>query len=392
MSAEDEDDVPSRGKKGKKDVIEDKSTPEPIDERFTRWAERCFEGEERATLFIVHQLLGRTLTKEGDLVCKRSVTHLWGDAGVKRQELVALTNEIIEEMQDEADQMRLPRRFVVAAYNSVKAGVFRRKTIEREPKRLLAKAFGRDADGEDEGDPMGGDLLRRRAETVLQDGRFYAEHVTTSLGGIITILSQQLKGKDDQINQLFASNMAYADAVNKLKDNEVERQMRLAEHELILTAKKKGISLIAGLLPDFLKKVTNGAVDLPGGRTPESMTIETVLDEKGGGLSVEEKQKIFGNWTDSGERLSPGILSESQVLILVGVLNEKVPVDDLDRLITEGSPDQLTVQQYTEVMGVLGGSIDKLMPLVKILQDRKATLDKRGGAPALPSQTRTQEP
>jgi len=82
--------------------------------------------------------------------------------------------------------------------------------------------------------------------------------------------------------------------------------------------------------------------DIPGGRTAESMAIETIMDEKGGGFTSEEKHQIFGDWTDAGERLAPGILSEQQVRIIVDLLNEKVPPSELDRLITEGSPEQLT--------------------------------------------------
>lgn len=367
-----------KGKHRDEPPVTDKSTPEIINEGLFRWAESCFRGDEQANDFVVHQLLGRSGKVEGELVRRRSVKHLKEGSGVKREELVIVCNELMEEMQDEADQMHQPRRFVVVATNALKGVAFARKTIECEPKRLLMRGLGGGGGGDDADDidPLGGDILRKRAETVLSDGRFYAEVLMTTVGGITKVLVEQLKGKDAQINELFQANMTLARANNEAENNKLDRDLVREEKQFILGAKRKGVAMLAGLLPDFLKKATAGAVDLPGGHTPESMAIEAIMDEKNGGLTGEERHKIFGDWTDAGECLDRGILLESQVRIIIGILNEKVPVTELDRLITEGSPEQFTQEQYMRIMAALGGDLDKLMPLVKILQDRKAALDK----------------
>ncbi len=369
--------------KDKPEIPEDKSTPSILDEGLVKWAERCFQGDEQANEFIVTQLLGRTGKAEGNCLRRRPVGHLKAEGGVKRELLIAVCNELIEEMQDEADQMRQPRRFVVVARSPVKGAEFARKTIECLPRSGIVKIDGRSStrDGDDDDiDPLGGDIIRKRAEVVLQDGRFYAELVAQVLGGSLKLEIDRNQEKDRMIKELFDANMALARQNNEALNNKVERDMILAEHELKLTVKRKGVALIAGLLPDFLKKVTGGAVNVPGGRTAESMAIEAVMDEKAGGLSSEEKHKIFGDWTDAGERLAPGILDEKQVRILVDILNDKAPVDDLDRLITDGSDDQLTTTQYANIMAALGGDIDKLAPVLKILKDRKAAIDKRAAA------------
>lgn len=364
----------------KKDAgpAEDKSTPEHLDEKFFRWAEGTFRGEEQPTRFYVIQLLGRSGNEEGKSLGAFPVGHLKTENGVDREALGSLCNSIIEEMQDEADAMRQPRRFIVQAHNAKKGGYFCYKIITREPQLGIVTARARAGLGEDgEPDALGGDIMRKRAETVLQDGRFYAELVAQVLGGSLKLEIDRNQQKDQMIAQLFEANMALARQNNEALNNKVERDMLLEEHKFKLSMKQKGFGLLAGMLPDFLKKVTGGKVDVPGGRTAESMAMESIMDEKTGGLTSEQKHHIFGDWTDTGERISPGILTEGQVRIIVDILNERVPVDTLDKLITDGSEEQLTVVQYGQIMDVLKEDADKLVPLVNILKGRKEALDKK---------------
>ena len=72
----------------------------------------------------------------------------------------------------------------------------------------------------------------------------------------------------------------------------------------------------------------------------------------------------------------PEGLTEAQVRVIVGVLNGKVPVTDLDRLVKDGSPDQMTEDQYKKILVALKGDMDKVVPFVKILQDRRKLTEK----------------
>lgn len=173
--------------------------------------------------------------------------------------------------------------------------------------------------------------------------------------------------------------MEFAAQLNEAKNDELDREMLREERKLLLLAKRKGIGMLAGLLPDFLKKVTgSGGPDATsgggGGRSAESMVIEAIMDSQAGGLSIEEKSKVFGEWTDKGECLTPGILTPSQVKIIIGVFNERTPPLELDRLIVAGSNEQLTEKQYMQIVNTLD-DMDKVMPFMKILQDRKTALD-----------------
>ncbi len=368
----------SKDKKRDDEPVEDKSTPAHLDAKLFRWAEACFAGDEQATHFHVIQLLGRAGSEEGKSLGKFHVAHLKTESGLDREGMTALCNSIVEEMQDEADAMRQPRRFVVQAHNAKKGGFFSYKIITREPQLGIVKAGVRSSLNEDgEPDPLGGDIVRKRAETVLQDGRFYAELVAQVLGGSLKLEIDRNQQKDQMIAQLFEANMALARQNNEALNNKVERDMLLEEHKFKLSIKQKGFGLLAGMLPDFLKKVTNGAVNVPGGRTAESMAIESIMDDKTGGLTSEQKHHIFGDWTDAGECLSSGILTEKQVRIIVDILNERVPVDALDHLISDGCEEQLTVVQYGQIMTVLKEDADKLLPLVNILKGRKEALDKK---------------
>ena len=359
---------------------EDLSTVEVLNEPLVKWAERCFSGDETVAKFTIHQLLKGKV--EGALVRERVVAHLKAENGVQREALVTLCNELHEEMQDEADNLRQTRHFTIQAYNAKKGGSFSQKVIEIEPRKYKLRSLGKggDSDDSDEIDPLGGDIFRKRMGNVLEDIRWHTEQNAQVTSAMLAMLMRTLEGKDAQINSLFQSNMEYARLLNDAKNNELDRELIREERKFLLEAKRRGMGLLAGLLPDFLRRVTGDANGegggTIGGRTAESLAIEAVLDEKAGGLTMEEKSKIFGNWTDTGERIAPGILTETQVKIIIGVLNDKVPVTEIDRMIIDGSPDQLTDKQYMEIMEVLGGGIDKLLPLVNVLQNRSAIIKK----------------
>jgi len=372
-------DDPPKSKSTKTELTPDQSTTTILNQSLLQWTEELWGGEdspkEKVEEITVSRLTGRNKTQVGDPILRLS----WDVEKPRpsRTETVRTANKMQRRMQEITDNLRKEATFLVEALNDARGGRFDSTVVTAVPKLGLIRRGG-GLDGEDDViDPLGGDILRERTRTVLEDGRFYAELTGELVRGTVKELRDEARESKRMVSELFAANMALARQNNEAQNNKAEREFALEERRLMLSMKQKGFGLLAGMLPDFLKKVTDGKVDVPGGRTAESMAMEAIMDEKTGGLTSDQKHLIFGDWTDNGERLAPGILSAGQVQILVGILNEKVPVETLDRLITEGSDEQLTVTQYSQIMEVLKEDADKLVPLVNILKSRKADLDKR---------------
>lgn len=349
--------------KRKPEPVEDKSTPKPDDPAFFAWMLGHFQEDERAECITATQVFGRHHKTVGNIVLRREVR----SKEITPEYIVALSNEFLDAMQNETNAMRRTCSFTVTAHNFKKgAEPFATRTVTMEP----TKVHFRNGEGEGEDDeegisPNGGDLLRKRAETLFQDGRFWGEHVTTTLGGMMQMMSEQLREKDKMIKDLFDANMALARAANEAQNNALDRELVREDKKFAIEAKRKGMNLLAGLLPDIARKVAG--VNVPGGRTSESMAVESVMDA----LSTSERLTVFGDWTDDGVRTKPGILTEAQVRILVGVLKEEVKADVLDQLIF--GPAQITYDQFGKISSAI--DVDKLLPLVSILKDRKEKLE-----------------
>ncbi len=366
----------------------DRSIPSELSPELTVWVSELFLGDGKVKEIIVRELGGRRRNQVGDVLLHEpfDVTK----PAPTTSEFVRISNRIWRRCEEEASARRCDLSFKITAINDLRGGEFDSKSITVLPKLGTVHVSRRNTavEGDDDvADPFGGDLLRRRSETVLQDGRFYTEF----LGAFI---SEQFKRadarearadareaeKDRQIRELFSANMMLARQSIGVEDAKLERDLKREERQLLIGVKQRGANMLYGLLPNFLKSISGGegplakvADSIPPGQSTESMAVEAVMQA----LTDDEKRQIFGEWTNDGKNITAGILREQQAVILVGILNDKAPPSELDRLIRDGSPDQLDTSQYGKIMGVLGEKAsDKLMPLMALLKHRRDALDK----------------
>ena len=352
-----------RKKKKDGEGFEDKSTPHADDPGLFAWMMGIFQEGERADFFVAHQVFGRSNQHVGSVILQKQIKK---DTSITSEYLVSLSNEFLEALQNETDACRRTVSFSITAHHlKATAEHIAKRTITLSPKKLHLRP--EEEEGDDDSISLNGnDLLRKRVETVLQDGRFYAEHVTSSLGGMVQLMLEQLRDKDTMIKQLFDANMQLARQKNDAENNALDRELIREDKKLAIEGKRKVLNLVAGLLPDVARKFTNGVVDIPGGRAPEAMAIETVMES----LTPAERSHVFGDWTDEGVRVHAGKLTEAQVRIIIGVLKEQLKAEHIDRLVD--GPDAITKEQFMEIAS--SADPDKFIPLLKIIKDRKEHL------------------
>ena len=179
---------------------------------------------------------------------------------------------------------------------------------------------------------------------------------------------EQTREDKRMIKELFDANMQLARQKNEADNNALDRELVREEKKLLIEVKRRGVNLLAGLLPDFFHKVTNGV-----GRSRESLAVEQTLDA----LSAEDRVIVFGEWTDDGVRTKPGILSEQQVLLIRAILRDQVDPAQIERLL-EG-PDQIVPEQYIRISERV--ELEKFTPLIILLKERKARSQNGSAAP-----------
>ncbi len=152
----------------------------------------------------------------------------------------------------------------------------------------------------------------------------------------------------------------------------VEAQTRASElrAELFRQA-ASGFSAIAAMLPALYATNPTTTSDPGTPRSKESEAIKFVMNS----LSSVQRDRIFGTWNSEGESIAPGILTATQVNILVDVMNGKAPPSALDALVDVDSSNVLTAEQFQKGSEVLG--LEKIAPLEMILGNRKMDLDQR---------------
>lgn len=377
-TVEEDDDKQPSPKKGKKteERAPDKSTPIVLDEGFIRWITHLFRDDERADVLFVKQLLGRDGKHEGAVI----KTHPFrtGKAPT-REEIVALSNELLEEMKNEADNHRKPRMFAVVAVNPKRGGEFARRTITVEPSRLKAQ---HEHEEYDEDNPLyghGGDRLLKRVETVLADGRWHSEQQAQTFGGFAQLLTDENKELRGMVKDLMTSWIDMAKQKNEADNNHLDRELAREKAKFDLEIRRQGVTTLTNwLLPEAarvgksLMTSTPAPASVPtqappAERAPESIMLQKVID----GLPNEAKDHLFGKWTDNGIRLEPGILSESQVRILAGVCKQELHPDWLNQLLQ--GHNQITTAQGAAIMSQ--PYFEQIKPLLKEMQERKAKLE-----------------
>lgn len=360
-----------RGRHGKRvKALPDKSTPDPADPGLVGWILDLFRGSERADSLVVTKLWGRGGQERDGVPTKKYQFAL--DKRPTREECVAISNELIEAMQNESNATGISLLFEVTAHNHKKGpGAFESRRLRFAPVLSLSTAgrrLGIPGDSDDyDGLPSTEEIYRKRHVDGFEDARYATDTALNSLGGLVHVLVKLNEDNSKKINQVLDANISLMKANVDLRRSEMDDKIRWSNHEFGMKLRERGLNLVAGLLPGVVEKMTNHK--LPGGRTAASLTIESVVDS----LSDDEKVLVLGRWSDAGQCTTAGILTESQVRILGGVQNGEAE-DLLDQLL-EGQANAVTGDQVKAIAARV--DMNKLLPLLGLVQERKEKLTAR---------------
>ena len=330
--------------------------PIPKDEKFFVWLEKLFDGAGQYPEKIeVRVVSGRHNERLGPMIkqivyspqaresAKESVKETkTGDKGrnsgkPSREDLVAMSNELLYLCQRDCDQARRPTTYGVhVAHFLREVDFYERWIMALRPQGVHAPKDGDDVAGLEEEESSG--TLQHRYALQMQQ---HHERMFNLYGGAYeAFIDRQDKALERSAaveERLRAANERLFDMVEKLASNAHVRAQEMQWNDMKIRSVEKGIELAINLAPPLLSQLT-GKKPLATQESAESLTLKTFFkrDDAGGKLTIAQADKAFGKY-DNDNLITPGVLSTEQAKLLWDVAHCTAPVDDLDRLLPGGS-------------------------------------------------------
>lgn len=353
---------------------------EPVakDPKFFEWLESLFDGASQFPEKIeVRAMQGRTF---GALVKQiiyppmpnEKVPRGDGDKTEKaksgkptREDLVALSNELLYRMQRDCDAAGRPTTYnVLAAHFAREVDFYDRWPFALKPANVVRGQEGEYADDDVDGLSMD----KKFGKHILDHGERMFNMYGGAIEGVIDRYDRVRERDQMEIDRLREENRNLREERERMSVNDHERRMASAWNELKIDSVKKGLDMAIGLAPPLLNQIAGKTV-VPTTETAESITLKRFfkLDKDGGLLTVAQADAAFGSYDDTPESnlVVPGALSQAQAKLLYDVAHCAIPADSLDRLLPDGDlavgMDQIaklqqifTAEQITPIIALIG--------------------------------------
>lgn len=296
-----------------------------------------------------------------------------GAAKPSREQLVALSNLLLEKMRRDCDEAGHARGYAVHAWSSSKSdGPYMVHPKRMSPSGRYAKKSG--DDDEEDGAPLTRDqkyVLQMMSQMKARD-ELQFEMIT----GLIDRYSRDKDRDSNEIDRLHRKLAEKNDQLERALSLELDREERRDAAKMRRQIAEKGWQAVETygpmLVGSLMKKpVVDGTVE-------PSSEVEALRDflktkEEGGQMTLQQAHDAFGDWNaETGELNVPGVLQPEQSMVLVQVANGKLPLDKIDELMP-GGPLEITMEQGIRLMNVFG---PQLAPLQKIIAARMSKKEK----------------
>jgi hypothetical protein len=356
--------------------------PVPKDQKFFEWLETLFNGVDQyperidtrvvkgqhyATLGpMVKQLIYAPQARES---AKESTKETkTGDKGrnsskPSREDLVALSNELLYRCQHDCDNQRRPTTYgVLAAHFMREVDFYDRWLIHLKPQGIYAPKAGED-EGDEEAE-TGSPLFRAQLQHLSHGERMFSLH-TAAIEAIVDRQDRALERAGANEEKLRSANERLLEIVEKLQSNAHVRAQEMQWNDMKIRSVEKGLELAINLAPPLLNQLT-GKKTVATQETAESLTLKTFFkrDDAGGKLTIEQADKAFGKYDNDNNLITVGVLSTEQAKLLWDVAHCTAPVDELDRLLPNGSL-QVTQEQVMSLQNIF--QPEQLMPIIALI-------------------------
>ena len=370
--------------------------PVPKDQKFFEWLEKLFDGTSQFPEKIeVRVVSGRHNERLGPMIkqivyspqaresAKESTKETkTGDKGrnsgkPSREDLVAMSNELLYLCQRDCDQARRPTTYGVhVAHFLREVDFYERWIMALRPQGVHAPKDGEEMPDED--NEGGTPLYRAQLQHLSHGERMFSLH-TAAIEAIVDRQDRALERSAANEEKLRSANERLLEIVEKLQSNAHVRAQEMQWNDMKIRSVEKGLELAINLAPPLLNQLT-GKKTIATQESPESLTLKTFfkMDKDGGKLTIEQADKAFGKYDNDDNLLTPGALSREQAKLLFDVAHCVAPVDELDRLLPGGAL-QVTQEQVMSLQNIF--QPEQLMPIIALIGMRMQNkMQAQGGA------------
>jgi hypothetical protein len=303
----------------------------------------------------------RAISKRGGIdvgaQIKEKTWKPFSSAVPSREFLVSLANEFYSAARKDASTNGKQQRYGLFAFNNMKGSdYYERHLFVVDPgiKELKeGEAFSASDDEDTHRD--------RLTSQALMHTRWTLEYASKQIDGAMKAIMENNRQLMDQNNRLYEANRQHEKdrremllQVEEALDRKEERKDKAEWQKLQRDAIMLGAKTVAGLLPGIVAHATKGKA----GAVEGLKAFVASMDQ-------EQHQKLFGEISPEGRVVNPGIFTPEQVAIFNAILEEKIPVNNINSLIADLNPEQIM-----QVQSVL--SLDQVQMLATI----KDAIDK----------------
>lgn len=359
-------------------------TPNPD---FFQWLEKLFEpGVQFPEKIVVRQMTGKNGDRAGAMIRQINFTASEQSGGAKegraqrtsKEGLLQLSNELWAMCQERANNLRKPILCgFFALHFAADPDVYASKVLLFKPGRDLP---GMDGNGHGDGAEDEDASQVRAEEQRLRHHESMMGFFGGALEGILDRYDRALERMEGALAARDARIEAQVEMIERLSSSAEDRRRRMAWTEVGTRVTERAANVVIDTAPSFLA----GFLGKP---SPTKDTPETILlkrfftpPDKGGLLSKEQSEAIFGVWADTPphDLIKPGVLAPAQGELLYKISQCEIPVESLDRLMENGDL-AITMEQRMALLTQCGLTMDQLAPLQAMLQswaDRRKAVAK----------------
>ncbi len=283
-----------------------------------------------------------------------------------RDKIVAMSNEIIFEIQNDCNAFGKPKRYGVHLKHFSRDSAFYARFM------IKAVPDASNESGSEEGEE-GGSIEKRFGLQILDHKERMFEMYGGATSGLLEHYREALNASSIEISKLRTENADLREQLERALSLREEREERRQWSALKVRAGERTLDVGLALLPPLVNKML-GAKVLESKDSPEALTLRPYFQdvEEGGVLSKDQRDLLFGKYSDKSpfDLVVPGVLSKEQAELLCQISLCQVSPDALDRLLPPDGDLAISMDQLSAISTSCGLTMMQLAPLQMLIDER----------------------
>lgn len=379
----------------------------PTDPELVDWLDRLWKRGEPPDRIELWQTFGRSRIERGEMIFHQDFkpNDRWD---IERCTILA--NEMIAAAQNDCDCTQKSQHYQIAVIDIAKKGqplirrlgplAPQRHYLEKVGQATRASLSSGDGDDEDEDfATTGKSMAFAYIKLMMGHLQWDKARYDRTMGDMMEQQSNLIEKLQSFLQASAEAQMAFLERLKVSEDHALDREERRLMMQVKRELIRDGFRVVRNLVPGLI-----GGGDDGGTRKPTPITTTGAYDTSGannapstpppaqygpsperalidGFLNDCEEMKIFvplfGDWTVENERMrcvSPGIFSDVQFAILVGVRDGTMPPEALfDLMHDSGKPTAIMPAQIQKAQPLMSEGVAlALLELVGLVNKRRA--------------------